>query len=50
MSDRTVPTEKAGTVKKKSSLRHIILVENKFTKKTPELFSESWSNLKHESQ
>lgn len=27
--------------KKKSSLRHIILVENKFTKKTLELFSES---------
>lgn len=44
MSDRTVPTEKAGMVK-----RHIILVEKKFTPKTLESYSESWTNLKPES-
>lgn len=44
MSDRTVPTEKAGMIK-----RHIILVENKFILKTLESYSESWTNLKPES-
>lgn len=44
MSDRTVPTEKAGMVK-----RHIVLVEKKFTPKTLESHSESWTNLKPES-
>lgn len=44
VSDRTVPTEKADMVK-----RHIILVEKKFTPKTLESYSESWTNLKPES-
>lgn len=48
MSDRAVPTEKARYSRKKCSLSHIILVGNKRTKKTLELFSGSWANLKSE--
>lgn len=40
MSDRVVPTEKGRHSRKKCSLRHIILVGNKCTEKTLELFSE----------